>query len=237
MPQAEPEILESAFLADVRLGAILYENTLAGAADVAGWRLEGKAAISYPRGRMRLESVIAPQEGQKANYVLWCPVEMPDNVLISWDFYPIREPGLAMFWFAARGRNGEDIFDPRLRPRSGEYEQYHHGDINAYHASYFRRGQPGSFQVCNLRKSYGFHLVAQGADPIPSFVYDPPYRVQVMKGGRDVRFAINGLLIYRFLDDGKTYGPPLMGGKIGFRQMAPLIAEYGNVRVQEILPR
>jgi len=32
----------------------------------------------------------------------------------------------------------------------------------------------------------------------------------------------------------KTYGPLLEDGKIGFRQMAPLVAEYANLKVYEL---
>ncbi len=39
------------------------------------------------------------------------------------------------------------LFDPSLAPRAGEYNQYHHGDINAYHLSYFRRKQPDERRV------------------------------------------------------------------------------------------
>jgi hypothetical protein len=38
-------------------------------------------------------------------------------------------------------------------------------------------------------------------------------------------------LIFTWEDDGATYGPRLQAGKIGFRQMAPLIAEYANLKV------
>ena len=64
---------------------------------------------------------------------------MPADISIEWDFRPIREPGLAMLWFAADGNNGRDLFDSTLAPRSGDYRQYHSSDINGYHASYFRR--------------------------------------------------------------------------------------------------
>ncbi len=219
-------------MANVNYGDVLYENALSSQSDLAGWRLEGKAAITFPQGRMRLESIVPATEGQKANYVLWCPNDFPDWVSFQWEFYPVREPGLAMFWFAAVGRNGEDLFDPRLSARTGEYDQYHHGDINAFHASYFRRGNPGTFQLCNLRKSYGFHMVAQGADPIPSIYYDPPYFIEVIKRGSEVQFSINGLVIWYFFDDGASFGPPLKGGKIGFRQMAPLIADYAHLKIR-----
>lgn len=88
------------------------------------------------------------------------------------------------------------------------------------------------FHTCNLRKSYGFHLVAQGADPLPS-VSDmtESYRMLVVKRGPVLSFAINELPVFTWIDDGDTYGPLLTGGKMGFRQMAPLIAEYSDLTV------
>lgn len=216
---------------------LIYENPLASPEDVRDFRLEGDAAVTFPLGRMRLENKRDPSEGQKANFVFWAPVELPDNISISWDVWHLREPGLCILFFAAKGRNGEDLFDSRLAGRTGEYGMYHHGDIDALHISYFRRKAPSerAFQTCNLRKSYGFHMVAQGADPLPG-VADalPPYRIEVVKFGPDVAFAINDLPILHFHDDGKSCGPVLGGGKIGFRQMAPLIAEYANLKVHAI---
>lgn len=248
------------------LGDLLYENPLAAAADVADFRLEGQAAVSFPAGRMRLENLLDPALGQASNFVFWCPYEFPDHIAVTWDFWPIREPGLCMLFFAAKGRNGEALFAGRkelpgsgcnppqtpvsrdegerltlesgLAPRCGIYDQYHHGDIDAFHVSYFRRKQADErrFHTCNLRKSYGFHLVAQGGDPIPS-VPDAvgPYRIMLGKRGQDILFAINELPIFQWHDDGESYGKPLGGGYIGFRQMAPLIAEYANLRVYAVI--
>ena len=61
----------------------------------------------------------------------------------------------------------------------------------------------------------------------------PPYRVELLKSGPHVRFAINDLPIFAWHDDGSR-GPPLAGGRIGFRQMAPLIAEYADLTVERI---
>lgn len=218
-------------------GVLIYENPLACEEDVKDFILEGKAAVTFPQGRMRLENKLASEEGQKANYVLWCPQDFPSDVLITWDFYPVREPGLCMMFFAAKGREGEDLFDGILKKRTGEYVQYHHGDINAFHISYFRRKEPDerAFHTCNLRKSYGFYLTAQGGDPIPDVAdAKPPYHIAVQKKGNEVRFYIDELEIFCFVDDGETYGPLLGGGKIGFRQLAPFIGEYENLKVYEI---
>ncbi len=226
---------------DYKDGEVLYENPLASAADLAGWRMEGDGVVSFPQGRLRQESLRPPEDGQAANIVHWCPEEFPDRVAVEWEFWPLYEPGLAILFFAARGRRGEDLFDPGLAPRSGPYEQYHHGDIDALHVSYFRRRQPDEMvlHTCNLRKSHGFHLVAQGADPIPPVRFARgPYRIRVVKAGARVQFVVGRgetlLPIFDWEDDGVSYGPVLGGGKIGFRQMAPLIAEYANLTVRRV---
>jgi hypothetical protein len=221
------------------LKQLIYENRLASADDVKHFRMEGEAAVSFPLNRMRMENKLDPELGQKANFVFWCPVDFPDHIAISWDFWPIREPGLCILFFAATGIHGEDLFDPRLAVRTGIYSQYHSGDINAYHVSYFRRKEKDerTFHTCNLRKSRGFHLVAQGADPIPSVGdAEGPYNIKVFKYGGEILFAINDLTVFHWIDDGVAYGKPLGGGKIGFRQLSPLIAEYANLKVHAIEP-
>lgn len=54
-------------------------------------------------------------------------------------------------------------------------------------------------QLCDLRKSSGFHLVASEPDPLPSArtATDParseaPYRIEVINDGPHVRFSIGG---------------------------------------------
>ncbi|ULL15056.1 DUF1961 family protein [Paenibacillus sp. H1-7] len=220
-----------------KLGEQLYQNPLSGEHDVSDFIMEGQAAISFPQRRMRMENVLDPKLGQQANFVFWCPVEFPDSIAISWDFWPIREPGLCMTFFSAKGANGEDLFDPSLAERTGIYPQYHHSDIHAYHVSYFRRKEADerSFHTCNLRKSYGLHLVAQGGDPIPS-VQDAagPYRIQLLKWKDEIVFKINDMIVFRWHDDGTAYGKRLEGGKIGFRQLAPMIGEYANLSVHAL---
>lgn len=216
---------------------LIYENLLSCERDIENFRLEGKANITFCDGKMRMENALAAENGQKANYVLWCPEDFPEDVYITWDFKPLSEPGLCILFFAAKGINGEDIFDPSIKERTGEYPQYHHGDINAFHVSYFRRKEPDerAFHTCNLRKSYGFYLVSQGADPIPDAddcVED--YHLALLKKGNKVSFSVNNLTVFEFEDDGKTYGELLKGGKIGFRQLAPMAALYSNLRVYEV---
>jgi hypothetical protein len=87
----------------------------------------------------------------------------------------------------------------------------------------------------HLRKSRGFHLVASAPDPIPQ--HDrarPPYHLRLDHTPGRVQFWINDLPILGFDDDGPTYGPLLGGGKIGFRQMAPTVARYADLRVYRL---
>jgi hypothetical protein len=206
-----------------------YQNPLRSQADLDGFRMEGEGAVSFSRGRLRLESLRAPEDGQDANIVLWCPRDFSANITVEWDFWPIHEPGLCILFFHARGRRGEDLFD--LTPRTGRYEQYHHGDLDAYHVSYFRRMWPSErrLNTCNLRKSYGFHLVAHGPDPLPAVLdADGPYAMRLSVRGGDITFSIAELVSFRWRDS-----EPLPGGKLGFRQMAPMIGEYANLRVTE----
>lgn len=216
---------------------LIYENSLSKETDIQNFVLEGKARIQFVDGRMRLISTENPARKQKANYVLWCKENFPSNIEITWDFYPLQDEGLCMLFFAAKGENGKDIFDESLNVRTGEYQQYYDGDINAFHVSYFRRKAKSerAFRTCNLRKSKGFHLVMQGADPIPN-IDDcmAPYKIKVVKLENKICFYINELRLFEFIDDRKTYGDLLEGGKIGFRQMSPMIAEYANLKVYHI---
>ena len=109
----------------------LYSSALSGPEDLADWILEGPMVASFPTGRLRLESAAEPAEGQAANFVAWLPVEHQGDVRISWSFRPLREPGLAMIFWAAQARGGGSLHDPALPARTGEYEQYHSGAIDA----------------------------------------------------------------------------------------------------------
>lgn len=222
-----------------RLGKQLYTNPLMSDSDTEGFRLEGRSEISFPDRRLRMANVLGAAGDQSDNCVFWCPEDFPADIAVFWEFWPLQEPGLSMFFFAATGRNGEDLFDLALAARNGHYPEYHHGDINAFHVAYFRRnpGLERAFHTVHLRKSYGGDLMATGADPIPDTDdADSPYRLVLIKCGPDISFSINGLQVISRRDSGKFNGPLLGGGKIGFRQMAPLVAEYANLTVHEVGP-
>lgn len=220
--------------------SLIYKNPLARYEDVKDFILEGQADISFPEGVMRLSSALDPALGQAANYVLWCNEDFPSDVMIKWKFRPLSEIGLCIMFFSAQGCGGEDIFDEKLKKRDGRYGMYHSSDINAFHVSYYRtnfrtvEGEP-AMRTCNLRKSRGFYMVAQGGDPIPELEYCRGfYDLVIVKKDNNISFYVNSVLVLRFCDDGKTFGAPLAGGKIGFRQMSPMTGEYCDLEVYEI---
>ncbi|HEV7948366.1 MAG TPA: DUF1961 family protein [Glaciihabitans sp.] len=209
-----------------------YHRALSTVAELDDWILEGPALLEQGEHGVVLSSVedTTPSDG---NFTLWCPEEFGDDVLIEWEFRPIGEPGLAMIFFAATGHSG-DLFGAGQAPRDGSYPQYHSGDINALHVSYFRHkwAEERAFRTCNLRKSAGFHLVARGADPLPPAEDATDfYRMSLRKVGPTIDFAINQLPLLHWVDTGEVRGPALAGGRVGFRQMAPLVAEYRNFTV------
>jgi hypothetical protein len=215
----------------------LYTSPLSRPEHLRDWVVEGPMVASFPAGRLRLESAALPGQGQAAHFVTWLPVSHEGDVRISWDFRPLREPGLAMVFWAARARGGGPLHGSGLPSRTGEYEQYHSGAIDAYHLSYFRRMWPTerSLHTCNVRKSYGFHLVAQGADPLPAVLdADRDYRICLTWRERTVEFTIDDIPCLLWSDDGSVGGPARRGGAIGLRQMAPLIAEYSNLRIEAL---
>ncbi len=212
---------------------LIYDNALAKKEDIKDFILEGSANTSFENGCMKLSSALDPSIGQAANYVFWCPVTFPKNIEITWDFTPLNERGLCIMFFSAAGRGGEDLFDDTLAERKGMYGSYHSGDINAYHLSYFRRSYPEerAFRTCNLRKSYGFELVAIAGDPLPNVVdAQSPYHMCIRKLNGKIDFFINEMPVLSFTDGGTVWG----SGKIGFRQMSPMVAEYANFKVYEI---
>ncbi len=212
-----------------------YRNPLAAPTDLTGWVAEGPVGIEHRDGGLMLSSTAdeaaldAEGRGEHAHFTFWCPEVFGADIEIAWDFRPLAGEGLAMLFFAATGVGGEDLFDPSLAPRTGHYPQYHSGDVSTLHVSYLRRKWPTErrFRTCNLRKSPGFQLVAQGADPLPAPENaDGHYRVRVTKHGHDVAFAIDDLALFTYHDP-----EPLGGGRIGFRQMSPLVAHYRNLEV------
>lgn len=199
------------------------------------WTLEGKAEATIADGNLRLVS--EPGEGKKSgNLVFWLNPEMPKDFLLEFTFRPQnRVEGLAIVFFNARGKNGESIFDKALSRRNGSFRQYHSGDINNYHVSYWsgstrRKGEAPS---SHIRKNLGFNLVAEGQDLVVTGQEGSFQTIRIYKRGGKIRVMVDDVLAVAYDDDGKTFGPALESpGWIGLRQMAHTqMAEYGRLAV------
>ncbi|UCF16846.1 MAG: DUF1961 family protein, partial [Phycisphaerales bacterium] len=217
---------------EVDYGNIVYESSFDNRAVLDDWRLEGGKRMSIAEGNMVLES--QPTDNDRNHLVCWLRREVPADFLLEFTVRPQdRKKGLNIVFFNARGVNGESIFDPTLQERNGVFKQYHSGDLNNYHVSYWA----GDRGFSNLRKNHGFHLVSSGKDYIIAGGPRDFQTVQIYKRAEKIRVAVDGLVAVAFDDDGKTFGPVHNhSGWIGLRQMGhTLRCEYGHVKIYGLL--
>lgn len=221
---------------------LIYENAFdRSPEDWAGemqrnWVMEGKGIAECGNGCLSLRSEIFTVYRHKdGHFNFWLKRDFPANVAFEWEFRYSEpgEEGLAIIMWAAKGRKGEDIFDPKLPPRRGEeMRDMHSGAINCYHTSYIARSR----KTANLRKNRGFHLLTTSHDL--SAVGAPGkwhvIRVEQYKGA--ITLLFDGKPVYRHVDDGSVGGPPIeTGGKFGFRQQNNLyLGEYRNLKVYSL---
>ncbi len=182
--------------------------------DGVDWVLEGKAAARVENSRLWLKN-------DPGHLVFWNTREFPADLLIEFAVSPSdTNKGLNLVFFSARGRDGGSIFDLGQPMRDGEFKNYHSGDLNCFHASYWAIDPQGMERgTAHIRKNSGFHLVAMGRDFMAG--RGPgPHRVRVLKWHDRITVEADGKIEVRWQDDGHTFGPVLDGGWIGLRQMA-----------------
>lgn len=218
--------------ADVDRDHPVYVATFDHPDALTDWRLEGGLRMSVASGAFVLESQApgAKMKDTDNHLVCWLAHEIPANFLLEFRVRPQnRQRGLNIIFFNARGFNGEGIFDPALQPRSGLFKQYHSGDLNNYHVSYWA----GDRGTANVRKNRGFALVATGPDLISGAPADSWQTVQLYKRDGTIRLAVDGVISVGYDDQGSEHGPVWTHpGWIGLRQMAHTIrCEYDDVKV------
>jgi hypothetical protein len=217
-----------------RLGAVIFESSLALTEDVMGWVMEGPGQIDFASGWMTLQS--ERPTGGDGNIVFWCPHDFPERFVAEWEVEVLSQQGLCISFFAAAGSQGEDLFAPTLRKRTGVFRQYTQSDIDCYHISYFANAPSAPGRITsNMRKNSGFHVVTNGPPGIAPG-QQGAHDVLLIKDGDRMHMQVDGRVVIDFLDDGKRYGPVLGAGKIGFRQMSPTVARYRRFRVQALAP-
>jgi len=217
-------------------GELLFAPDFAKKGTLNDWKMEGPGVIKTDDdGWMYMESseidIGGPGDG---HFVFWPPEVFPSDFIAEWEFQPLSDDGLCIVLFAAKGQNGEHLFDPKLKKRNGNFSGYIRGDINCYHISYFanpptNRGRTTS----NMRKNYGFYLVTNGPAGVEagSRVI---HKITLVKHDGRVQLGVDGESIIDWTDDGVQYGPVLNGGQIGLRQMKWMKAQYRNFKVWRI---
>jgi Domain of unknown function (DUF1961) len=212
-----------------RLGPLLYESTFKDAASIAGWVMEGPGLTAFQDGWMVVSS--SKPNGPEGHAVVWCPMDFPERFVAEWDVQILSKTGLCIVFFAARGLEGEDVFDPSLPQRTGVFSHYTSGSINCYHISYFANTPQAPGRITsNIRKNSGFYLVSNGPPGVPPGSQQV-HRVRLVKDAAHTQLQVDGNVVIDSTDEGHRYGPTLRGGKIGFRQMQWTVAGYRNFRV------
>lgn len=210
----------------------VYETNFDDSAALKDWRLEGGLRMGVANGSLVLESKpgSTQSEPDADHLVCWLTKEMPADFLLQFSVRPEnRKQGLNIVFFNTRGLGGESIFDPALSPRDGLFKQYHSGDLNGYHISYWAAGRG----TAHVRKNRGFHLVAQGTDLVTEGPAGAFQTVRVYKRGGQIRCTVDDVVSIAYDDDGTTFGPVWKhGGWIGLRQMGHTVrCEYGDLKV------
>ena len=172
----------------------------------SNWWFEGSG-----RYWIEADNVHLQEANDGVGVVLWSKQELPSDFEISFDVSLSNERGIFVLFFAASGVDGSDLFETKVG-RTGDYEEYIRGNINAYSASlhrYFPDGEhnPGA----NLRRNAGFNLL-NTAMPDPMMESGKIYRVLVRKVAEVIRIEVDGELVHDYTDP-----EPLGGGRVGFR--------------------
>jgi hypothetical protein len=225
---------------DVDWAHPVYKTGFDDTSMLTDWRLEGGTRMSVENGKLLLENKAAgaepatPTDAEKKHLVAWLLKVVPADFLLEFTVRPYdRQEGLNIVFFNARGPHGENIFEPPIKPRDGTFKQYHSGDFNNYHISYWASDRG----TANVRKNSGFHLVARGKDYVVSAPKDAFQTVRIYKHGGTIRLTIDNVISAAWDDDGKTYGPVLTNdGWLGLRQMDHSVrCEYDNLAVYPLL--
>jgi len=222
-----------------RRGGLIYENQFDEADAVADWVVEGPMRVEVREGQLHLSSTKPDaQRPDHGHGVLWPPVELPEAYVVDWTFTPNAQSGLAIVFFDTRPNlpGVKNLFDPAMPIRDGTFSQYWNGAIDAYHLSYFADtpDNPGR-GYSNLRKDPGLTMMAVGQPAISASTVEST-QLRLIRDGRRIQLQADGRVVIDTTDDDpRRFGPPLNGGRLGFRQMQWTRGSYDNLRIHRLL--
>jgi hypothetical protein len=221
-----------------RRGRLLLDLPLASQDDIDEWILEGPGEVTFKDGWMQMRSTRPDASGGVNGHIVnWCPNDFPADFVAEWEVQVLSDWGLNIVFFAAKGENGEDIFDPSLPARDGTFTHYIKGAVKSYHISYHANtpGAPGR-STSNLRKNNRFLLISAGPVAIPADSREV-HQVRLVKDGAHIQLQVDGRVSIDYVDPGTDrYGPVYGGGKFGLRQMQWTVARYRNLKIWRLEP-
>jgi len=224
-----------------RKGKLIYTSKMSTQADIADWILEGPAEITFKENSMIMQSKVPnPPAGTNGHFNIWCPADFPKCFIAEWEYRPVSEYGISLVFFATRGLNGENIFDPTLAKRDGVFQPYVNGDIHNYWIVFYSnhlRMRVTNYATTYLNKSSPSSILSIGKTGIVpgSTVF---HHVRLIKDDGHIQFQVNDKVVLDFIDTGSDrWGPVLDGGKFSFRQMAFTIGAYKNFNVWDLKNR
>ena len=211
-------------------GRLLYNGSKVDP-EFKSWKKEGPVKSWFEKGWEMFKST---QPKRRKHIVWWCPDKFPESFIAEWEIKIISDYGLCIVFFAAKGENGESIFDPSLPERDGTFTYYIKDKIKSYHISYLTNAghNPGRPQV-NLRKNNCFYLMSQGDAGMP---FDKKiHKILLYKDKSRMFMTIDGRPVMDYTDsDAKRYGNAYRDGWIGLRQMSWAVGAYRNFKVWEM---
>ena len=221
-----------------RKGVRIYASKMAHPSDMEDWVMEGPGEIAFVDNVMQMRSMIPePPQGTNGHFNVWCPVEFPEKFIAEWEYKPVSEHGISLIFFAAKGKNGEDIFDPLLPERDGHFQKYINDAIRNYWIVFYsnhtrmRTSNIATTYICKSGKS---SLCAMGRIGIMPGD-DGFHHLRLIKDGPHIQLQVDGKVVLDFIDPGTDrWGSILGSGKFSFRQMAFTVGAYRNFSVWKI---
>ncbi|MFO7900380.1 MAG: DUF1961 family protein, partial [Planctomycetota bacterium] len=204
------QLFTERFDAEALGGEVICRKTFDGPLRAADWQLEGPGKMTVEDGRLVVRN--------SDHVTFWLKKKCPRDFVAAWDIQPSQLEGLAIVFVSANGQGGVDLFDPKLKKRTGQFHQYVRGDIRGYHCSYYA-GTRGS---ANARKNPGLYMLGMCRDIIGEQLRagkKGPWRVAVARRGPRIDVSVDGQRLITLNDDPDVWGPMHGAGYLGLRQM------------------
>ncbi len=194
----------------------------------AQWIAEGWGGASICAGKLWVAPVVFKACGERAgtpeqgpsHMVVWNKNRFPADMMFEFSVnHHGSDNGLTLVIFAAKGQQGQDIFDLDLPPRNGVYRNYNKGQLKNYTVSYWSRNKKpslvakGEAYSNRIRKNPGANILTTNAS-LTDKCSDCDYRVRILKLGGSITAEINGVVVNHVTDP-----DPHGSGYIGLRSM------------------